>query len=226
MLILPVKQEIAKEGILPFSQFFMKDMYSPMNHIWNILQSTPQDRCDEESDRTPIPALFLHFLFSVVMILIATQGMPPHKGVFLLFTLYPYSVNVLCGIFLSAGLIWLYLNPKAHWKDRRGINPPLGILWPILYGLGTIAMTVAIWWPQESEGEDAVAWYVAPLWASLVFFGLGPLYWIIFEKVHLRNRVFSVTRIAIVSLKDRVQISESVTIKKVGYKCGPIRQNL
>lgn len=86
-----VKQEIAKEGILPFAKFFgqtrnyslgrillwlQKPSHTSLNRTFHRLWTQPWLDTKHHSQETPFGALFLHWVFTLIMIL-ATIGLGP-----------------------------------------------------------------------------------------------------------------------------------------------------
>jgi amino acid transporter len=64
-----VKQEIAKEGILPFSQFFAKNTSFRRRRTATAV-------APETSEDTPVGALLLHWTFALLLILVSIPLVP------------------------------------------------------------------------------------------------------------------------------------------------------
>jgi hypothetical protein len=124
-----VKQEIAKEGILPFSLFFATGYTTP----WARLRSGSKVafnrnsvqvhgagiNFEDLSEKSPIAALSLHWFTSILLIL-ATSMLKPDKAYSALVSLYSY-VNVgVIGCLVSGGLLYLKIDSYvAKFKRRR-----------------------------------------------------------------------------------------------------------
>ena len=57
--LLIVKQEIAKEGILPFSRFFAKSKMTLAAIVWTKFRSRPNEP-EDELEQSPAAGLLLH----------------------------------------------------------------------------------------------------------------------------------------------------------------------
>jgi amino acid transporter len=94
-----VNQELAKEGILPFSEFFASN--KPFN--------------------SPAAALFLHWIVTVV----ALVAPPPGEVYEFIVDLYTYPVSWINGS-VTAGLLYLHWNKSENWsspwRSFDGIN--------------------------------------------------------------------------------------------------------
>ncbi|RPA75838.1 hypothetical protein BJ508DRAFT_16012 [Ascobolus immersus RN42] len=251
-----VKQEIAKEGIFPtvgMSKFFMKEFYSPVNALWNMLcgrdavprsikcqplcsgpfqESELEDyrkRQDLKANMTPIPALFLHFIFSTLLVVVATQAMKPTDGLYFLFQMNPYITYTLIGILMAAGLIYLHWRPDDSYRKLRwywkvgGIGFFKGRIWAPIYLAGMIIMLVLNWIPPDPKEFQTipVKWYLGPMVGTCIFFGVAPLYWALMEAWHwwTGNKVVVESRV-FVEKKTWVVVDELTNIEMVDRK-GP-----
>ncbi|KAK4188704.1 putative permease [Podospora australis] len=100
-----VKQELAKEGVLPWSRFWSSDW--PFN--------------------APSGAIFLHWIITTVFIL-ASQTQDLYTFVTNVFT---YSSNWI-KVFLGIGLVYLNFAPSERWAEQRTTfrsSPILTIFW-------------------------------------------------------------------------------------------------
>jgi len=100
-----VKQELAKEGILPFSRFFASDW--PLN--------------------APTGAIFLHWIFTVAIIL-GSVTVDTYTFVTDLFIYTGNWIKLLLGI----GMLYLTFKQSEGWRHQRTTfknYPPLTIFW-------------------------------------------------------------------------------------------------
>lgn len=89
-----VKQEIAKEGILPFSLFFATSYTSPWAWLRSRFSSLKvRHQVSDHLEQTPIPALGLHWLTSIFLLAITSMLQPPESYNFLV-SLYSYVIIV------------------------------------------------------------------------------------------------------------------------------------
>lgn len=110
-----VKQEIAKEGILPYPHFFAQNTDLSLGRLlaWlrakglfaRLLQKSwllPE----HHSEKTPVGAFVLHFL-SCLILIFATWGMRPDAAYELLTTLSVYVINCFFGFWVGLGILIL-----------------------------------------------------------------------------------------------------------------------
>jgi hypothetical protein len=185
-----VKQEIAKEGVLPFAKYFgsntnlsigrflariqRKDSSFATRHLGWLLKRRWMS-VTEHSQETPFGALTLHWLFTIVMI-IATIRLKPASAYVLLVNLYTYTVVSCFGCLLSIGMLRLRFSPKEKWRKKSPANPFFSILAAVLFFLGSTYPIIAACVPP-SNGKGSiigVAWYTTPVVAgSILAFGLA-----------------------------------------------------
>jgi amino acid transporter len=111
-----VKQEIAKEGILPFPRFFAQNTDLSLGRVLKALQSKGHFGSllktgswlspEHHSEKTPVGAFVLHFL-SCLILISATWSMEPDKAYELLTTLSVYVINCFFGFFVGLGILIL-----------------------------------------------------------------------------------------------------------------------
>ncbi|KAJ9642887.1 hypothetical protein H2199_004408 [Coniosporium tulheliwenetii] len=165
-----VKQEIAKEGILPWPKFFGQNrdisfgrflkwahkttlINRPFHGVLRLRFLDPS----EHSQETPVGALFLHWVFCIILI-IATWGQYPNDAYGVLISLFTY-VHTLFGFMLSAGMLYLRVAPNCDWRNKAsGFVPFFSILAALLFGLGNLFPVVALWVPPS--GTVGALWWL------------------------------------------------------------------
>jgi hypothetical protein len=182
-----VKQEIAKEGILPCAKFFgqtkdlsfgrilkwiRKDEHSFINNkfYWLLKHSWLQPQ--EHSQQTPFGALLLHWLFTVLMIAV-TAGLSPTDAYGVLVNLYSYTIVAIFGFAIAVGMLKLRFSSEEHWRKMSAFNPYLSILSAIIFAIGSLYPIVASCVPPNKKTTSAVPWFTTPVvgW-SIVAFGV------------------------------------------------------
>lgn len=123
-----VKQEIAKEGILPFSLFFARSTTTP--YAWLKHRFWRSD--GRALEQSPATALGLHWVFAVILVA-ATSSTTPSVGYIVLVLLYAYLLVVLVGFFVAAGVLYLRFAKKKGWTDKLGFKPWGGPTAAIIY---------------------------------------------------------------------------------------------
>lgn len=178
-------------------------------------------------ERTPVPALFLHWLFSVVLIVAS-----PVKTAFeFLSLLYTYSTHIWMGVFLGVGLLYLLYKPGSTWVRPLGLPPLLGKNWgrrestlyAFFFTATNIFLVFAPWVPaaaltgakfMKGHPLDGLPWYLYPTLGTGILFA-GGLYWVGFEIIYpkYKHMELKVQRIPVVDLVDEVQVRELVFFK-------------
>ncbi|KAK4693144.1 hypothetical protein P7C71_g4203, partial [Lecanoromycetidae sp. Uapishka_2] len=160
-----VKQEIAKEGVLPFSLFFARSTTTPIgrlvNHFW------PSNLPDDHLEESPAPALFLHWIFAMIMIG-ATSSTVPSVAYDILVSLYSYTVVVLVGFFVASGLLYLrFFSEGKEWTSGSGFKPWGGPTAAIIYSVTCAFLLVAAFLPPSAgsyfaKSSTGLEWYIVP----------------------------------------------------------------
>lgn len=165
-----IKQETAKQGILPLANFLARDrdvsvgrllkwfkrkgwFHSILKHKW----FSPE----QHSEKTPAGALVLHFI-SCVILLLATLGMAAEDAYTLLSSLTAYVVNAFFGVFLGLGILILRFHgppptspevPTMTWTEMTGpgIKPLLSVTTAVIYLVGNLWPVATMWIPPEAK---------------------------------------------------------------------------
>lgn len=193
-----VKQEIAKEGILPWASFFAQDRDLSLGRLlrwfqkkrwFTSLLNTRWLSPEQHTERTPVGAFVLHLIF-VFILIFATWGMDPNQAYTLLTGLSAYTINAFFGIFLGLGILILRIQgpppsipvddvPLQHpiattWREMAGprIKPALSVICALVYMAGGLYPVITTW--IKPTGDIAktlyVTWYLIPTisWAVIV----------------------------------------------------------
>jgi amino acid transporter len=197
-----VKQEIAKEGILPFSLFFASSRTTP--YAWWKSRGRPNSATGEvcHLEQTPMAALGLHWAMSVILVGV-TAMLPPETSFTVLVELYSYVVRILVPMVVSGGLLYLKFNRSMEWSAKANFHPWMSPLHAILYFL-TLAFLGVVLFVKPPAGspftDEAghVKWFIVPsigisalAWGSVWFLGLKSVMW-------SRGRVLTVTRTPVI----------------------------
>jgi amino acid transporter len=203
-----VKQEIAKEGILPFSLFFatghttsfarLKERFFPSRMLDN-----------EHLEQTPMAALGLHWFTSVFLIAV-TSMMDIGTAYSALVGLYSYTIIILMGFFCSGGLLYLKLNPSRNWREDANIKFWIDPLHAVIYCVTCgFLLVVSFVKPAEdspySYTNSKIQWFVIPtIGLSTLVWGLmwyGGLRFVMYRKM----KDLVVTRLALVVPDNKVE---------------------
>jgi len=170
-----VKQELAKEGLLPFSRFFASD--------WPLNAPTGESACCQASQieiRRPANttggtgAIFLHWLFSVILIL----GSLTSDTYTFVTNIFIYTSNWI-KVLLGVGLLLLTFKPSLGWKEQRTSfrsYPLLTIFW-----LTCLLFVLAAPFIPNSL-LASIPYYVVPALGTGML-AVGVLYWVVWAKL-------------------------------------------
>lgn len=128
-----MKQEIAKQGFLPFAKFLGQNSDLSIGRFIIYLRNKGVNlprwmRPEQHQEATPIGALTLHLASSVLLIL-ATYRMTPADAYEFLSGLAAYVTSVLFGFFLALGILILRIwgppetEPAKTEEYRKAFNP-------------------------------------------------------------------------------------------------------
>ncbi|KAI9152033.1 High-affinity methionine permease [Paramyrothecium foliicola] len=170
-----VKQEIAKEGIIPFAKFFAQNKDLSLGRLlrwfhrrghFSFLMRLKWLAPEEHSDKTPVGALVLHLLSCIILIL-ATWGLEPDTAYTLLTSLSSYLINAFSGTFLALGILILRIRgisasnmigadegePKARksWASISRFNPGMSVACALIYMVGNLFPVVTTWIKPNGE---------------------------------------------------------------------------
>ncbi|KAM0344089.1 hypothetical protein ACHAPU_007810 [Fusarium lateritium] len=216
-----VKQEIAKEGVIPYAKFFAQDgdislgrllSWFQKKGMFSSLLSTRWLSPEDHRERTPVGAFLLH-LTSCFILLFATWSMKSADAYTLLTSLSAYVINAFFGIFLGLGILILRFkgpprtdkdgvqSPAAApqtWRQMTGkrINPALSVICAVIYIVGGLWPIVTIW--IKPAIRQALRWWLVPTitWSIIG----GSVLWYIgfisfaWRRKQKRNEIFVVEK--------------------------------
>jgi hypothetical protein len=187
-----VKQEIAKEGILPNAKFFAQTKnlsfgrflswieggkHSFINRNFNWLLKQPWMHPKEHSQETPFGALFLHWSFTVIMILV-TIHLDATSAYGVLVNLYSYTIVAIFGFAIAIGMLKLRFSSHSEWRKKSNFNPYASIISAFIFAVGSAYPIIASWVPPNGsyakQTKLTVPWFTTPTVAwSILGFGLA-----------------------------------------------------
>ncbi|KAI9694502.1 MAG: hypothetical protein M1822_000118 [Bathelium mastoideum] len=186
-----VKQEIAKQGILPFSLFFASGHTTPWAWLQNRFASVPRSTSatgvegvsfEDYMEKTPTAAFGLHWASSVFLILV-TVGLKPEVQYTFLSAIYSYVLVNILGLLVSGSLLYLkldsyFLGEKGNnWTARAGSTgfiPCVSPIHAIVYFAANSFMTFASFAKPGSDSSYAPKYLGYP-WFVLPTVGLSSL---------------------------------------------------
>jgi amino acid transporter len=232
-----VKQEIAKEGILPWSLFFAAGNDTLFARWWSSSPGSSrnpyQPNPDNHREQAPIAATFLHWVFEVILVLVVGFSVPKLTQAYNLLTyLYSFIILGILGLLTVGGLLYLKLDAWLHrWRSSPMHGRGGGRRWdekaewkPWLDPLPTVVATVALTFllfgafvPTSGSGTDDLASWIRPTvgWGVMI---LPFLWWLGLEAAQWKGRWRLVRkRVTYVEAdddNDPVQKAELVIVEK------------
>jgi amino acid transporter len=186
-----VKQELAKEGFLPFPQFLASNYDISIGRFLAWMQQRsilPLARLFKTKwlapsnfrEKTPVGASILHILTCFILIA-ATSGMQATDAYSLLTNIAAYLINGFFGFFLALGILWLRLFRGKEWKEKSThIRPSVSIAAATIYLLFNAWPVIANWIP--SHQPSILKWYLIPL-VSWIVLACGLLWYLGFLMI-------------------------------------------
>jgi amino acid transporter len=201
-----VKQEIAKEGILPFSLTFASGYTTPWAKMMQTRRPTQGTEgirisnvdVDDPLEQSPIPALILHWFTSVFLVGICAWTSMPSTAYTILISLYSYTDICVVGFLVSSGLLylkidsWVNKTKGRNWAKKAQWTPYLDPLPNIIFCLSTTFLVAAAFVPVRSKDSPFFPKTLGyPTWVASIV-GLTSLFWGIIWwsllRFHERNR--------------------------------------
>ncbi|KAK4542948.1 hypothetical protein LTR36_005946 [Oleoguttula mirabilis] len=196
-----IKQEIAKEGILPKSLYIAATYRTPYGLLrrWVSRQRLHED----EIEKAPTLAFTVHWLSSVLLVIVTAPITDPRKSYFILTNLYAYTINTLVGCLVAVGLCRVKLRrSKWHWQERRRYRPWLSPVHAIIYAITTGFILFANFVPPSAGSPftrafTGVPYYIipvvgisAPLWGVIWYWGLQIHEWRIGRQLTVNREAY------------------------------------
>jgi amino acid transporter len=180
-----VKQEIAKEGFLPFPQFLASNYDISIGRLLTWMQGKsilPLRRLFGTGwfapanflEQTPVGASILHIVTCYILIA-ATSGMQVTDAYSLTTGTAAYLINGVFGFFLALGILWLRLFRGRQWKQKStAVRPSVSIAAATVYLVFNAWPVIANWIP--SHQRSTLKWYLIPL-VSWIVLACGVLWY-------------------------------------------------
>ncbi len=235
-----VKQEIAKEGILPYSLVFAENYDFSLRRLFANKSAahpkpTHQNPIDYTShiEKTPVATIALHWFFTNLMVVIPVLALQPtpystSPAFTFLAGSYAYLINIVTFTFISLGLMFLRFSPSTRWAQKSAFGA--SVISPLAAGIVFVACLfpmICIWVPDPAVRSLArtaglVPWYGAT-GLGLGLLGFAFLYWVVFRLyVKIRSaregttlRVMREPKFKVEANGDLTQVLEIVTLQWV-----------
>ena len=167
-----VKQEIAKEGILPFSLLFATGHTTPWAWFkarWLTGRTSNMahgQSMDNHLEQSPMAALGLHWVSSIFLIAV-TSMLDSATSYAVLVSLYSYVIIVLNGFVVSGGLLYLKLDKTRSWSAQSNFKAWIDPLHAVTYFIVCGFLLFASF-AKPSEGTPYsyaighIQWFILP----------------------------------------------------------------
>lgn len=171
---LEVKQELAKEGILPWSKFFAR------NRSWSwVFWKRASEHDYQSPEATPVGALLLHWTFAIILIM-GTYSLTPLAAYKAYVSMYSFTIDAIFGFLVGGGLLLLRLfDRRTGWSRISIENKWISIICATIFTIGNAYPLIAIWVPPGKDGNASSSvsfWVTGTVGLSTVAAGL--LYWV------------------------------------------------
>jgi hypothetical protein len=192
----PVKQEVAKEGVLPYSLIFAESYDFSLSRL--LGRSHPQESfgIHLHTEKTPVATMVAHWLITNITIiptLLKLQPVPysATPAYTFLVTFYTYVLDVFWFMIIGFGLLYLRLWPGTGWGKISTFNPWLSIIGALIFTSMNLFPVVCIWIPDPAapylaNTRNLVRWYAGPT-IGMVVLALSVIYWLGFRGM-IRQR--------------------------------------
>jgi amino acid transporter len=187
-----VKQEIAREGILPYRNFFVQsvDLIAVIRE--HVLRRGPSKTNGD--NHTPAAALLLHWSFTMILIF-ATWGISPNLASSWLLNVYSYTIDAFFLFLVAVGLLILRLRPSSSdedesWRQKSSMPhfPSIASALVLAVAMGVILVTGLLPPSALTSGSafdratlnmlaSGYPWFSVPT-AAWALLAAGLLYWV------------------------------------------------
>ena len=178
-----VKQEIAKEGILPFPKFFASNYDLSIGRFikWatgsSMFAGNKWLAAENFQEKTPVGATILHLLTCMGLIF-GTWSLPPDQAYSLLVGTSSYLMTAFFGILLSIGILYLRLRSSLGWNEKSPrVSPTASVAAAAIFLVLNLFPVVAKWIKPPVQRAGTLKWYLVPI-LSWCILGFGALWWL------------------------------------------------
>lgn len=187
-----VKQEIAKEGILPFPKFFASNYDLSIGRLMRWISGPKRSgrsgllRAGNFQEKTPVGATVLHLL-TCVLLVFGTWTLEPLQAYQLLTGTASYLITAFFGALLSLGLLYLRLRSSLNWKEKAPrLSTGVSVIAATIYLVLNLFPVALKWYPLHGQGPEELKWFLVPTLAWIML-AIGALWWFAFFSFQRRK---------------------------------------
>ncbi|KFY67516.1 hypothetical protein V496_01536 [Pseudogymnoascus sp. VKM F-4515 (FW-2607)] len=206
-----VKQEIAKEAILPYSLIIASGMTTPLAWLrsrkrartaQNTASSLPRlpggIEVESHLEQSPVAALALHWITSIILILV-TSMLKPAVAYSFLVSLFSYVDVAVVGFLVSGGLLYLKIDSwirgdrGRNWAGKVKFTPPwIDPVHAIVYFLAMGFFLIAPFVPPPSTSPFTKTvmgywWFLVPS-IGICSLSWGVMWWLGLEAIQRHQK--------------------------------------
>ena len=158
---------------------------------------------DEDIERAPTLAFVVHWLSSILLVVVTAPIADPSTAYYVLTSLYAYSINTLIGCWVAVGLIMVKVQrSKWHWQERRRYRPWISPLHVVVFAIVTGFILIANFMPPTRgspyhQSATGLPWYIvpaigltAPLWGIVWYWALQIHEWRIGRQLTVTREAY------------------------------------
>jgi hypothetical protein len=193
-----VKQEIAKEGILPYSLIFAENYDFSLGRLFGRKPKKQDVAKSLSSEDTPAATLILHWTITNILVIAVVLSLQPKPysstpAYTFLVGVVVYVTNVIKFTFIGIGLLCLRFMPSVRWAEKSEFKYPIiSIMSASILLLGSVFPLIFMWVPDPAfkylaRTSNLVDWYTAQT-TGVCLFIFAFLYWVAFRTyISLRS---------------------------------------
>jgi hypothetical protein len=198
-----VKQEIAKEGILPFSLYLAKSYDLSLSRLKRIFSSA---RTTTHHEKTPVAALLMHLFTTTIFVLVPTivlrSSNPGTQSYYVIVAIYGFVINITFFGLVALGMLYLRLAPGSGFRRKSQANHWISIAASLILLAASLFPFICLWIPDPDHkyiANTVVSWFV-PQTVCATVLAISLIYWFAFRYIvpHVgsnRGRTFVIERI-------------------------------
>ncbi|OIW34285.1 amino acid transporter [Coniochaeta ligniaria NRRL 30616] len=180
-----VKQEIAKEGILPWSHQLSADSKTLVAKLTTSNdRRSAIDNIEGHGEQTPIMATLLHWSLAVLLVSVVGGVLPPTKAYKTLTYTKAYTIIGVMGMLTCGGLLYLKIDSALGRKSRRKWSEKAtwkGGFGPIPALFATVSLAILLFGsfapPKSHNSDNIIKWWILPT-VSWAVCSLGVAWWL------------------------------------------------
>lgn len=183
-----VKQEIAKEGILPFSKLIARN-YDALSRVTRCFRYRPSQKSlagngwEGLHEKTPLGALLVHWFFSLLIIFCTWGVSSPAAAYTVAFGIYSFVVDAFMAVAIGVGLLYLrFLPNRTQWYLKSPSNGIISIVSATIFVIANLFPLIVHWVPPTTVFKTVFPWFLVPAIGVLLLV-VGVLYWGIFVGI-------------------------------------------